>query len=114
MVEAALHREEGMETVVAEFEFWPEESMENAQVGAIYSNGWRNGGIISEAFCENLIEVITHLGFQHYRFVDLKTKTGANTGEIGFGLGEAKIVGVNAGLNVIVLSKRSWRQANNK
>src|SRR5262249_5803726 len=112
VVESALHGEKGMEAVVAKFDLGAKESMQNAQIGARESHCRRRGGVVCKPFREDLVKVVAHFGFQHYGFVGMKAKTRANTGEIGFCLGKTEIVGVNAGLNVIVLGERSWRQAN--
>src|SRR5262249_46492711 len=112
VIEAAFHSEKRMEAVMTKFEFGAEEAVEHTQIGASECDRWRNGGVVREAFGENLVKVVAHFGFEHDGFVGLPAKTRAHTGEIGFGLREAKIVGVDAGLNVIVLGERSRRLSN--
>jgi hypothetical protein len=114
VIEAPLHGEEGMKATMAQFEFGAEETMENADVGAHYGNGWRNGGVVGETFRKNPVEVVAHFGFEHDGFVGVEAETGAQTGEIAFRLREAKIVGVNAGLKVIILGEGSWRESNDE
>ena len=86
--------------------------MKNANIGARDGDGRRNGGVVRKTFGKDAVKVVAHFGFEHDRFVDMEAETRANAGEIGFGLGKAKIIGINAGLHVIVLSKRDWREAN--
>src|SRR5579859_1764579 len=64
VVEPAFDCEKGMEAVMAEFEFWPEEAVEHAQIGIRESNRRWNGGVVGEAFGKNLVEVVTHFSFQ--------------------------------------------------
>jgi hypothetical protein len=112
VVETALYREEGMKLVMAELELGADETVENADIGARDCDGRRNGGVVRKTFGEDAVKVVAHFGFEHDGFVDMEAETRADAGKIGFGLRKAKIIGINAGLHVIVLSKRDWREAN--
>jgi len=112
VVEAALYGEERMEVVMAQLYFRTEQSVKRANIGARHGNGWRNGGVVGKTFGEDPVEVVAHFGFEHDGPVDMEAETGADAGEISFGLRKAKIIGVDAGLHVIVLSETDWREAN--
>src|SRR6266403_1404467 len=101
-----------MKTAMAEVELRAEKGVEYADVGAHDGNGRRHGGSVGEAFGKDLVEVIAHFGFEQDGFVNLEGETRACAGEVRFCLREMKIVGINAGLNVIVLGERSRRERN--
>src|SRR5882672_6800452 len=101
-----------MKVVVAQLNFRTEQSVKRANIGARDGDGWRDGGVVGKTFCEGPVEVVAHFGFEHDGFVGMKAKARTDAGEIGFGLRKAKIIGVDAGLHVIVLSERDWREAN--
>ena len=94
-----------MKVVMAELELGAEEAVEDANIGARDGNGWRNGGVVRETFGKNSVEVVAHFGFEHDGFVGMEAEAPANTSEIGFGLREAKVIGINGGLQVVVLSE---------
>jgi len=104
VVEATLDGEEGMKVVMAELDLGAEEAVEDANIRARQGDG-RRRSVARKAFGENSIEVVAHFGFEHDGFVGMKAEARADAGEIGFGLREAKVIGVNAGLQVIVLSE---------
>ncbi len=112
VVEASLDGEEGMKAAMAELELGTEEAVEDANIGARDGDGWRNGGVVSETFGEDPVEVVAHFGFEHDGFVGMEAEARADAGEIGFGLREAKVIGINAGLHVIVLGEQTWGEAN--
>src|ERR1051325_9749611 len=102
-----------MKAVMTEVELGTEKAVETANVGSCDCDRRRHGGVIGEAFVEDLVKVVAHFGFEQDGFVDLEAETRPHAREVGFCLREAKIVCVNAGLNVIVLRERSRREANN-
>src|SRR5579859_424491 len=100
-----------MKIAMAELELGADEAVKNAKIGGDDGNGGRGGCVIGEAFGKNFVEVVADFGFEQDGFERVKAEASADAGEIGIGLGEAKIVGVNAGLDVIVLCERNGRQA---
>jgi len=100
-----------MKTVMTKIELGPKEAVKRADVRASDGHSGGNSGVVSEAFSKNLVKVVAHFGFEQNGFINLEAETRAHAGEVGFCLREMKIVSVNAGLNVIVLGKRSRREA---
>jgi len=105
VVEATLDGEEGMKVVMAELELGAEEAVEDANIRARQGDGRRNGGVVRETFGEDPVEVVAHFGFEHDGFVGMEAEARAEAGEIGVGLREAKVIGIDADLQVVVLSE---------
>jgi hypothetical protein len=99
---------------MAEFELGAEEAVKDADIRARDRDVGGEGGVVREAFAEDSVEVVAHFGFEHDGFIDVEAETCADAGEIGLCLGKVKIIGIDAGLHVIVLGERSWCQANNQ
>jgi len=69
---------------MADFDFGSEHAMEKADVGTIDRNGASAG--VSEAFGEDLIEVVGHLPFELNDSVGGESQTPTDAREVGIGL----------------------------
>jgi hypothetical protein len=105
MSEATFDGDEGMKMRPAESEFGTDEAVKNTHIGTLQGDGWRHGGIRGKTFGKYAIEVIVHFCFEGERPIELEAEASADAGEIGIGFGEVKIVGVYAGLDMVILGE---------
>src|SRR5262249_51802213 len=88
-----------MKAAVAEFEFWTEQAMKSANVGT--GDGNRAGGSVCETLGKDFVEVVAHFAFEFELPVSGESEASAQTRKVCVGLGQAKVVGVCADLDVI-------------
>lgn len=109
---AALNGQKRAQAAVAKREFGSEHAMKDAEIRTRQCDGARAG--IGESLGEDLVEVVSGFRFELDAIKDSKTEAGAEAGEVGGGLGCPKIIGKDAGFDVVVFLGKSPRHSKSK
>src|SRR6266850_1890516 len=98
--ESSLQCYERANCTVTSDELWAKETVQHFEIAVLESDG--AAARVREPFRENLVEVVTHLTFQHQVRERFYPHTCSQSCHVALGLRDAEVIGVSAQLKTIL------------